>query len=91
MTDYSFVDCRISKENIGEHDADNRFMMEPFERQMDAWKAEHPGCTPIGICYDDEVSSYGCYPMVFEDANGNRYYTHWDIKTYQDYKREGLV
>lgn len=31
MTDYSFVKCRIAKENIGEHDADNHFLVEDHE------------------------------------------------------------
>ena len=92
MTDYSFVKCRIAKENIGEHDADNRFLMEDFEHQLDKWHEDHEGCTIIGICYDDPHPYYcGYYPMVYEDEHGNRFWTHWCLGTYQEYVEDGLI
>ena len=92
MVDYSFIDCHIAKENIGTHDFDNRFVAEPMARQIEYWQEEHPGCTIIGMCYDEETKKYGgYYPMVYEDENGFRYYTHWDVKTYLEYKEEGLL
>ncbi len=83
--EWSFRENRIDSKNIGEHDADNRFLMESPYHQLKAWKEEHEDCTPIGICYDEEEKSYGCYPMVFEDKDGNRFYTHVDIKTIEEY------
>ena len=38
MTDYSFTECHIAKENIGEHDGDNRFLMESFDKQIEKWQ-----------------------------------------------------
>ena len=83
--EWSFRENRIARENIGEHDADNRFLMEPVHWQLKTWKRNHEDCIPIGICYDEEEENYGCYPMVFEDRDGNRFYTHVDIKTIEEY------
>lgn len=83
--EWSFRENRIARENIGEHDADNRFLLEDIHRQLTHWKSDHEDCTPIGICYDDEEENYGCYPMVFEDKYGNRFYTHVNIKTIEEY------
>ena len=92
MTDYSFVDCHISKENIGEHDADNRFLMEDFKNQLRVWQEQHEGCTIIGICYEYPHPRYkGYYPMVYEDQSGNRFWTHWDLYTYQDYVEANML
>ena len=82
--EWSFRENRIARENIGEHDADNRFLLDDIHRHLTHWKNTHEGCTPIGICYDEEEENYGCYPMVFEDENGNRFYTHCDIKAVND-------
>ena len=83
--EWLFRENRIARENIGEHDADNRFLLEDIHRQLTHWKSNHEDCTPIGICYDEEEEKYGCYPMVFEDKNGNRFYTHVNIKTIEEY------
>ena len=83
--EWAFRENHIAKENIGEHDADNRFLTEGIHRQLTHWKNTHEDCTPIGICYDEEMENYGCYPMVFEDEDGNRFYTHVDIKTVEEY------
>ena len=32
--EWSFRENRIARENIGEHDADNRFLMEPVHWQL---------------------------------------------------------
>ena len=29
---------------------------------------------------DESEENYGCYPLVYEDENGDRFYTHCDIK-----------
>ncbi len=90
--DYSFLDCKISKENIGEHDADNRFMMESIPKQLNAWKEDHPGCIMIGVCYEDEHPNYkGFFPFVYEDQSGNRFWTHWDLSSIEDYMEAGLL
>ena len=34
--DYSFIDCHIAKENIGEHDGDNRFLTADIGHQIEA-------------------------------------------------------
>lgn len=83
--EWSFRENRIARENLGEHDADNRFLLEDIHRQLTHWKNNHEDCIPIGICYDEEEENYGCYPMVFEDKDGNRFYTHCDIKTVEEY------
>lgn len=83
--EWYFINNRINIENIGEHDGDNRFMLEDTPNQLKAWKENHEGCTPIGICYDKNIEKYGCFPMVFEDENGNRAYVHVDIKSVEDY------
>lgn len=83
--EWSFRENKISRYNLGEHDGDNRFLVESIYNQLRAWKESHEDCTPIGICYDAEEEKYGCYPMVFEDKNGNRFYTHVDIKTVEEY------
>ena len=83
---YAFIENRIAKENIGEHDGDNRFICEGVEHMMDAWQQDHEGCTPIGVCYEDPHPwSRGYYPMVYEDENGNRYYTHINIEYIHEY------
>lgn len=92
--EWLFRENKIARENIGEHDADNRFLMETPHRQLRVWKREREDCTPIGICYDKEEENYGCYPMVFEDKDGNRFYTHFDIKTIEEYielEEEGKI
>lgn len=78
--EWSFRENRIAPENIGEHDGNNRFLLEDYSRQLTHWKNDHEGCTPIGICYDESEENYGCYPLVYEDENGDRFYTHCDIK-----------
>lgn len=83
--EWLFRENRIAKENIGQHDADNRFLSKDIQIQLSTWRGSHPDCTPIGICYDKETENYGCYPMVYEDKNGNRFYTHCDIKSVEDY------
>ncbi len=84
--DFYFIDNKIAKENIGEHDGDNRFLCEDLENMMNAFYETHSGCTPIGICYEDEHPRFkGFFPMVFEDENGNRFYVHIDIKSIKEY------
>lgn len=92
MGKYDFVECSISKENIGSHDADNTFLLEPLNRQIDVWQEAHPDCTLVGVCYEEphpEIKGY--FPMVFEDIDGNRFYTHWCVGTYKEYKDSGLL
>lgn len=85
-SEFYFIDNRIAIENIGEHDADNRFLMESIYNQMDEWRAQHDNeCTPIGVCYDETMEKDGFYPIVFEDRDGNRFYTHIDIATIKEY------
>lgn len=84
--DFYFIDNKIARENIGEHDGDNRFLAEGINELMPKFYETHPGCTPIGICYEDEHPSFrGFFPMVFEDENGNRFYDHIDIETIKEY------
>lgn len=83
--EFYFIDGKIAFENIGEHDADNRFLLEDIHQQMRKWRDEHPDCTPIGVCYDERVEKCGFRPMVYEDKNGNRFYTHIDIPTIKEY------
>lgn len=83
--DFYFIDNRIASENIGEHDGDNRFLLESVQDMMKSWNKEHEGCTPIGVCYDDSTKKYDCYPMVYEDQNGNRFYTHIPVDTIKEY------
>ena len=83
--DFYFIEGRIGFENIGHHDADNRFLMQSLYNQMSTWRAEHPGCTPIGVCYDERVEKDGFRPMVYEDSHGDRFYTHIDIASIEEY------
>lgn len=85
--DFYFIDNRIASENIGDHDGDNRFLLESVRDMMSSWKKEHEDCTPIGVCYDYSTKKYNCYPMVYEDQNGNRFYTHIPIDTIKEYIR----
>ena len=73
--DYSFINCHIAKENIGEHDGDNRFLMADIGHQIEAWQEDHEGCTIIGI----------------EDENGNRFWTHWNPGYLNEHVEAGLV
>lgn len=92
MVDYTFVDCHISKDNIGEHDFDNSFCAENMEHQIEKFYETHEGCTIVGICYEDPHPYYkGYYPLVFEDENGNRFYTHWNVGTFKEYVSDGLI
>lgn len=86
--DYSWIKNRISKENIGSHDADNRFLLEDVERQISKYLHERPDITLLGVCYDDAVENYDCYPLVYEDKNGNRFYTHWDVNAFLEYAKK---
>lgn len=89
---YEFMNCHIAKDNIGEHDGDNRFLLANTEDQLSSWQEEHEGCTPVGICYEDPHPNYsGFYPMVYEDENGNRYWTHWDIASFKDAVEDGRI
>ena len=69
--EWSFRANRIARENIGTHDADNRFLSKDIQIQLSTWRGTHQGCTPIGICYDESEENYGCYPMVYEDEAEN--------------------
>ena len=91
--DYSFVENRIAIENIGKHDPNNIWINEDFPKQIQAWKELNPNCTIIGICYDDSIAKYNerYRPMVYEDENGDRFYTHWDVETYKEYRDYGLL
>ena len=89
--DFYFIDNNIAKENIGEHDGDNRFIAEGIKGLMLKFYETHPGCIPLGICYEDEQPRFkGFFPMVFEDENGNRFYDHIDIETIKEYLESGL-
>lgn len=89
--DFYFIDNNIAKENIGEHDGDNRFIAEGIKSLMPKFYETHPGCTPVGVCYEDEHLRFkGFFPMVFEDENGNRFYDHIDIETIKEYLESGL-
>lgn len=35
---YEFIECHIAKDNIGEHDGDNRFLLESIEKQLESWQ-----------------------------------------------------
>lgn len=85
LQDFSFIKSKISVENIGEHDADNRFLVEDIHNQMKYWRELHPDCVPVGVCYDESMNKYGFFPMVYEDKNGNRFYTHIDVSTIKEY------
>ena len=79
------LENRIAADFIGEHDPNNRFLAEDTRNWMKEWKFDHEGCTPIGICYDPCVAKYGCYhPMVYEDENGDRFYTHVGTVTLEE-------
>ena len=89
---YEFIECHVAKDNIGEHDGDNRFLLESIEKRFESWQKDHEGCTPIGICYEDEHPRFkGFYPMVFEDKAGNRYWTHWDVATFKEAVEAGII
>ncbi len=89
--DFYFIDNNVAKENIGEHDGDNRFIAEGIKSLMPKFYETHPGCIPLGICYEDEHPRFkGFFPMVFEDENGNRFYDHIDIETIKEYLESGL-
>ena len=92
-TDYSFVENHIAIENIGTHDFDNSWLGEDFPKQISAWKKINPDCTIIGICYDDKVAMYNKQyrPLVYEDENGDRFYTHWNVEMYKEYRECGLL
>lgn len=86
MADYNFIECHIAKSNIGEHDSDNRFLLEGIDKQIDSWQEEHPGCTLVGVCYEyPHPSCKGYYPIVYEDENGNRFWTHWCVDNYKEF------
>lgn len=89
---YEFIECHVAKDNIGEHDGDNRFLLESIEKQLESWQKDHEDCIPIGICYEDEHPRFkGFYPMVFEDKDGNRYWTHWDVTTFKEAVEAGII
>ena len=92
MEDYSFIECRISKENIGEHEMDNSFLAEPLQDQIGTLKKKL-NCQPIGICYELPYPNMRCpyYPLVCEDKDGNRFWVHWDVDTFKEYKEAGLI
>jgi len=80
------LDSHINISNIGEHDADNRFIVGDVEKWMSKWQEDHEGCVIIGICYDESIKKYETYyPMVYEDENGNRFYTHIDVEFLKEY------
>ena len=90
--DYLFIENHISKENIGEHDADNFFLCEEVKNQVKAWQERHEGCTLIGVCYEEPHPRYhGFYAVVYEDENGNRFWTHWNIDEVKEYMKAGLL
>lgn len=76
--DYSFLEHHVDISNLGEHDSDNSFLFSDFLIwQFPSWKKNHEDCIPIGICSESTNGPDGWFvAMVFEDAQGNRYYTH---------------
>ena len=75
--DFSFLDKHVDIYNLGQHDMDNSFIFTDFiVWQLPAWQARHEGCTPIGICKESTNGGGAYIAMVFEDEDGNRYYTH---------------
>lgn len=90
MDKYAFVECKIAKENIGEHEMDNRFLMYSIKDSIDELKKQFD-CEPIGICYEMPSHNKGYYPLVCEDKDGNRFWVHWDVDTFKEYKEAGLL
>ena len=78
MNDFSFLNKHVDIYNLVQHDMDNSFIFQDFiVWQFPAWQARHENCTPIGICEESTNGYYGEFiAMVFEDEDGNRYYTH---------------
>lgn len=86
---YEFLNNSLSKEYVqwNNHDGDNRFLLEDPLHHVDAWQREHEGCTLIGVCYEENDYTDNAYfhPVIYEDENGNRYWTHFDIETLKEY------
>ena len=63
------------------------FLLEDILHHVDAWQREHEGCTLIGVCYEENDYTDNDYfhPVIYEDENGNRYWTHFDIETLKEY------
>ena len=76
--DFSFLNKHVDINNLGQHDLDNSFLYTDFiVWQFPAWQGQHEGCTPIGICEESTNGVAGEFiAMVFENENGNRYFTH---------------
>ena len=75
--DFSFMDKHVDLLNIGQHDYDKGFVLGEFMCwQFPTWQRNHPGCTPIGICKESTNCEGLFFAMVYEDKDGNRYYTH---------------
>lgn len=75
--DVSFMHRHVNLQNIGQHDLDNSFIHADYMCwQFPAWQANHPGCTPVGICRESTNGRGLYFAMVFEDEKGNRYFTH---------------
>lgn len=81
-TDYSFLFHHVDLANCGQHDMYNGFLAcDGLVDGFADWQAENPGAVPIGVC-PENVHCTGGEPleqyiaMVYEDAEGNRYFVH---------------
>lgn len=89
---YAFLERHIDFYNCGQHDLDNSFLLSDYGQIMKglkhardglvpefaSWSSSHWMCTPIGICPENMHKTPGMryVAMVFEDDQGNRYFTH---------------
>ena len=79
MTDLSFLGRHVDLYNCGQHDLDNSYMFEcdlnsTLEQEVEAFMRRHEDCVPVGIC--EENRDWSTVALVFEDQDGNRYFTH---------------
>lgn len=79
MKDLSFLGRHVDLYNCGQHDLDNSYMFEcdlnsTLEQEVEAFMRRHEDCVPVGIC--EENRDWSTVALVFEDQDGNRYFTH---------------
>lgn len=81
-SDYSFLFHHVDFANCGQHDLYNGFLIcDSVVDGLADWQEENPGAVPIGVCLENKHCT-GTEPMdqyvamVYEDANGNRYFVH---------------
>lgn len=92
---FDFLDIRISAENIGHREMNNRFLMRDTPiQQLDMLLYDYEDYIPVGVCIDEDyLKEYGdkYYPVVLENNDGDRIWIHCPYSSWKKSKELELI